>query len=93
MLVLDQIGGKNIILITFLNSTELPEQATVKNQKHILARKVIINKKVMLTLIMLFLIIVGAVIAFGFLRKSKEIDKTKSDGTIHPKSDETVHPK
>jgi hypothetical protein len=39
----------------------------------------------MLTVVILVIVIIGAVILGGWLKKQKEMDKNNSDGSIHPK--------
>jgi flagellar basal body-associated protein FliL len=39
----------------------------------------------MLTIVIVVVLIAGAIIIAGWLKKKNEIDKNKSDGTIHPK--------
>jgi hypothetical protein len=38
----------------------------------------------MVSVIVVVVLIVGAILIVGWIKKKKEIDKNESDGTIHP---------
>ncbi len=39
----------------------------------------------MISIIVVIVLIVGAIVIAGWIKKKKEIDKGDSDGTIHPR--------